>query len=546
MSTHKCNIAENRNLQLLFILIVCFFAFFLNNNVIPADLMESRNLATAQEMVREGNYLLPTMNGELRIAKPPLPTWVAAAVEHVIPGSLTAQRCAAGVMATMMIYFVYFLSVRLTKKRLFGFISALVLATCFNVVFMGRNATWDIYCHSFMLGAIYFMFISFERETKYWLYFILSGLFMGLSFLSKGPVSFYALLLPFIISYIIVYRPRLKGKISPLVVMIVITLIVSFIWVSYVYIFHKDMLLAVSHKESSSWIDHNVRPFYYYWQFPAEAGIWALFLISALIYFFVKKNIDIKKEYRFSVIFFLASLILLSLIPEKKTRYLLPILIPGAMVIASYLYNSIKGFDKKWEKIVFKINATIIAVVLLSIPIAMYILFFKESLLSLPIFVLITIISWSLCIYTLLSIFSKKQIKVENVIGTIIVSMIMIEALCLIPVGHMFINPERHSIRMLRNEQNVQTLPFYYNQNEQLRMELVYEVNKKIMPLDITNDSVITKNKPFVFISKIPIDEVFKGKNVTIEILDNYDNNWRKVNSKRYNTELVRQAAVIK
>ena len=58
------------------ITIVCLFAFFINNQIIPADLMESRNLATAQEMVRPGNYLIPTMNDELRLEKPPLPTWI--------------------------------------------------------------------------------------------------------------------------------------------------------------------------------------------------------------------------------------------------------------------------------------------------------------------------------------------------------------------------------------------------------------------------------------------------------------------------------------
>ncbi len=537
---------ESYSFHLLCIFMICFFAFFVNNEVIPADLMESRNLATAQEMVREGNYLLPTMNGELRIAKPPLPTWVAAGIEHIIPGSLIAQRCAAGVMATIMVFFIYFLSARLTGKKLIGFLSALVLATCFNIVFMGRNATWDIYCHSFMLGAIYFMVTGFERESNYWQCFMLSGLFMGLSFLGKGPVSFYALLLPFILSYIITYKPNVKKKIAPLAVMVIITLIVSFSWVLYIYMFHEDALLAVAQKESSSWISHNVRPFYYYWQFPAEAGIWALFLVTALIFFFVKKNAEMKKEYKFAVIWFLGSLILLSLIPEKKTRYLLPILIPGAMVIAMYLYNSIKNLSTKYEKIVFRANAIIIAIILIALPVALYILFFREDKISLPVLIITAIISWVLCIYIFSSIFDKRGIRVANIIGTIVITMIMIEGLCLIPVGHMFINPERHSIRMLRKNDKVQNLPFFYNKNEDLRMELVYEANKTIRPLDISNDSIISKNKPFVFVSKIPVDDVFRGKDVRIEFIDTFDNNWRKANTKRYNQELVRQVAIIR
>ena len=69
--------------------------------------MEARNLATAQEMVKNGNYLLPTMNGELRLEKPPLPTWIAAGIENFSPDNLVAQRAAAGLSATMLIVFLF-------------------------------------------------------------------------------------------------------------------------------------------------------------------------------------------------------------------------------------------------------------------------------------------------------------------------------------------------------------------------------------------------------------------------------------------------------
>lgn len=62
---------------------------------LPTDIMESRNIITAREMVSDGNWLVPTMNGELRLEKPPLPTWVAGGIEKVFPDSLSAQRAAA-------------------------------------------------------------------------------------------------------------------------------------------------------------------------------------------------------------------------------------------------------------------------------------------------------------------------------------------------------------------------------------------------------------------------------------------------------------------
>lgn len=149
---------QKNYIHYLFILVVCWFAFFVNNGSVYEDIMESRNLVTAHEMIEYDNWLVPTMNGELRLEKPPLPTWVAAGIEYLQPDNISLQRAAAGIMATMMAFFLYFLALALSGNRLLALLSALVLATSFNVIMAGRVATWDIYCHSFMLGAIFFFY----------------------------------------------------------------------------------------------------------------------------------------------------------------------------------------------------------------------------------------------------------------------------------------------------------------------------------------------------------------------------------------------------
>ena len=113
------------------------------------------------------------MNGELRLEKPPLPTWVAAGIEYLQPDNISLQRAAAGIMATLMAFFLYFFASALSGNRLLGLLSALVLTTSFNVIMAGRVATWDIYCHSFMLGAIFSSIKNKERAERVGL--ILSG-----------------------------------------------------------------------------------------------------------------------------------------------------------------------------------------------------------------------------------------------------------------------------------------------------------------------------------------------------------------------------------
>lgn len=539
-------IEKNTLFYLVVISVVCFFAFFTHNTAIPADYMESRNLATAQEMVREGNYLIPSMNGELRLEKPPLPTWIAAGVEHIIPGQLAVQRAMSGLSATFMVFFLFFLVSYLTKNKNIGLVAALICASCYNVIMMGRNVTWDIYCHSFMLMAIFFLAKALMEDGRQWKNFLLSGVLMGLSFLSKGPVSFFALLLPFIIAFIWVYRPRIKNKVLPLLIAILIILAISFWWYGYIWLFHQDMLLSITEKEATSWIDHNVRPFYYYWQFPVEGGIWAVFWVTAIVYFFIQyRKEKMSKVYIFSMIWMISSLVFLSIVPEKKTRYLLPMLIPGSIVIAFYLFYMTKDKIVRWEKIVFKVNSGLIAVILLVLPVLMYFFFVKKEFISFSLYIIISVLFIVVGLYLLAGIYGNKM-QVQKVFTSAILTMIIVEGLCMIPVGRTFVNEDRHSIRMLRDEPKVKNLPFYHNIDDFLRMEIVYEADKTIRPLDLMNDSAVYSKIPFVLVSVAPADSILKGKNVEIEYIDTFDNNWRKRDSKRYNKELVSHVAIIK
>lgn len=535
---------ENRYLHYAMLAITCLFAFFVNTKVIPANLMESRNLASAQEMVREGNYMTPTMNAEARLENPPLPTWIAAGLEHLSEDNLKAQRYMSGAIATLMVVFLYLLVVEMTRSRGLAILSALILATSFNVVLTGRTAAWDIYCHSFMLGAIYFLVRAFQREGKRWGDFILAGLFLGLSFLSKGPVALYAMLLPFVIGWIRIMKPKIEGKWSPFTVMLVVAVAVSFWWYGYNLIFNNEAMLSAMQRESSNWLSHNVRSFWYYWKFPAEAGIWTTFFVTAIIAFFTFNRGRYAKEYKFAMIWLLASLLLLSIVPEKKTRYLLPTLIPGAIIIGTYFYNSIIYLRTRAERVLFRVNATIIATIIAAIPILLYILLYKEGKMSTIIVVATAVISWGNVIYILRSTYGRILIP-RNIFYSIVGVVVMVEAICLIPIGKLLINDDRESIRGLREDVRVSELPFYHSADELIRAELIYETNRTIRPIDINNHREIEQQLPLVYVSKVPLDSAIVN-NYDVELIGEYDNNWRKTESRRYNWDLVRQVAIVR
>ena len=198
-----------RSWQAFVIVLMSVFAFFINNEVITPDIMEARNIVTAREMVDDGHWLVPTMNGELRLEKPPLPTWLTAVAQMVSPDNLALQRGMAGAAGVLLVIFFYLTVKLVVDDRRHAFLSTAILMTCYNIVLMGRTATWDIYCHAFMMCGIYFLLRALKDDGRQWGDFTLAGLAMGLSFMSKGPVSFFGLLLPMLLALVATYRPKM-------------------------------------------------------------------------------------------------------------------------------------------------------------------------------------------------------------------------------------------------------------------------------------------------------------------------------------------------
>lgn len=97
--------AARHHRDALLLALLCFIAFFVNSGALRPDIMETRNLETAREIVESGDWMVPRMNGEYRLEKPPLPTWIAAAVESVAPDCLPAQRAMSGLAGVMLVVF---------------------------------------------------------------------------------------------------------------------------------------------------------------------------------------------------------------------------------------------------------------------------------------------------------------------------------------------------------------------------------------------------------------------------------------------------------
>lgn len=532
--------------SLLIILIVSVFTLFLHNSVIPANLMEARNLATAQEMVRTGNYLIPTMNGELRLEKPPLPTWISAVVEKAKPENIAAQRRVTALVTLLMAFALYMMVFQFTNDQRMALMSALVLVTSYNVIMNGRTATWDIYCHAFMLLAIGCMLRGFELHGSQWGRFAWAGIWMGLAFMAKGPVAFFALLLPAVISYAVVRRPKLDGKQLPLLLMIFLCLAVAGWWPLYIALSHADAGTSAMAQESAAWMNRHVRPFWYYWHFPDESGIWALCWVSSIIFYFKDNRPQFRRFNAFILLWNVLIWLCLSLVPEKKTRYLLPALIPGSVMVAFYFWHSMKSLANKWEKNLFRLNGWLVIVIAVLLPVAMFILFVRPHAMGWALFIFVLVACWAAAWFIFRGLYGWQGIQPHRLFIANVFIMTVFTATCFAPAGRLFLNEQRQSIRALKNVPEAAGMPFLHPQEEPVRMELVYEANHTILSIDLKDENAVRQAAPFVLVSTEPADSLLRDMPVSIRQIGVYDNNWRKPSSHKYNPALVQRAAVIR
>lgn len=536
---------EKRHIQLL--LLTCIAIFFVNLDAIYVNIMEARNFITAREMLQDGNWILTTINGEARYQKPPLPTWLTAFSASLFGlKSLFALRLPAALVTLLLVFYSYKLSLKLDQNKSYAFISSLILATSFYIVFAGRNGQWDIFTHAFMMASIYQLYLLFTKENKNYQYALIAGLFFGLSFMSKGPVSFYALLLPFLIAFGIVYKfKNLRSKIIPIILFLIIGSILSSWWFLYTYTYDPQAFIKITQKETGNWGSYNIRPFYYYWSFFMQSGVWTIPAFIGLLYPYLKNKVSNKKGYTFTILWTLIAVILLSIIPEKKSRYLLPTLIPLALntgFYIEYLFLKFSQIKNKKETIPVYFNFGLIAAIGLVFPIGAYFIL-KDSLTENWIWY--GLLSISLFSIGFLIIRFLKMKNIKNVFYLTILFIVSIILFGMPMAKSLAINPEYNSLKNLNTWQAETNNEVY--EFSGFCPEMIWAYGKPIKVL--TKNKVTTFPKEIHFGVLVSEDQekqfINNFRDYSIEKIIRYDMNSNPPGSKSHRLRLWRDLYLV-
>ncbi len=291
-----------------------------------------RYAEVAREMIRSGEWVVPHLNGEVYIDKPPLLFWLIA-IPASLYGSVTPliarwPSTFAGWMGVIILF--------LWGKRIYGtirsgFIAGGILLSSYQYFFQARLPKTDVLLCLFILLSLYFFYLgygAFGRKRS--LLYGLSFFSMGLGVLTKGPFG----LLPLMIlsAFLIKERQWRLLICKEFILGYVILMLTVFPWV-FLFIHRVGLEKSITLVKETDILTRQAPVYYYFVQIWGQFFPWSV-LLPFLFFYLWKERVNIwhSKE-SFFFIWFILIFVLLTSFRYRTSRYLLPALPPLALMI---------------------------------------------------------------------------------------------------------------------------------------------------------------------------------------------------------------------
>jgi 4-amino-4-deoxy-L-arabinose transferase-like glycosyltransferase len=184
-------VALSRTRIVLLLGVFCLVVFLAGLGATPlTDRDEGEYGASVAEMVRTGDYLTPRLNGRTYFEKPILTFWLIAASYHVFGHNEFSVRLPSAVCAVLLVLLTFLFAARVAGERV-GLWAAVCLTLCLGTLMIGRTVLTDMPLTLFTTASLFSFFWAVRRPEKraarWW--YVLAFAFLGLAFLTKGPVA---------------------------------------------------------------------------------------------------------------------------------------------------------------------------------------------------------------------------------------------------------------------------------------------------------------------------------------------------------------------
>ncbi|MCA1980564.1 MAG: glycosyltransferase family 39 protein [Calditerrivibrio sp.] len=489
---------------------IIFFAISIsitNQFVTLFETTEARYAEIGREMLVSGDFIEPRLNGIKHFHKPPLTYWAIAAGLKVFGINNFGARF-FGALASLITLIFTFKTTKFFVSDEEREFPVYILASSFLFIAVSKIVATDIYLTMFTIITQYFYFNQIYGKRSVY-NSICIGIFMGLGFLTKGPIIFIFTILPYFVLKIFLQEFRKVFDIKSILLATLSFTIISLPW--YIMVIHKNPeLLNYFFKVQT--VDrvatdrfHRSKPFYFFF-----VVIFTTFL--PYIFYVVRGIIDLKKldkKVWVLLTFIAVPFIVFNLSTSKLATYILPFY-PLMSVLGYLLFN--RYFDIKSFRIFLYF------MILLTIFSPSVILFYEDLKENFLLMFIISIVALSFLLYLM------KIKDIRKIILTLSIFFISVMSLSYFVIASIEkdingyynmsstmnrIDPDK-KIKTLVYNNTIPSLSFYRNSLVVMsygkERETQFEDNNMYKEYYLTNDDEIKKfieiNKEFFLVTK--------------------------------------------
>ena len=341
---------------LLTILGLVFFLPYLGS-VHLFDWDEINFAESSREMLVSKNFFQVQINYEPFMEKPPLFFWLQSISMSIFGVTEFAARFPNAIFGVLTMLTLFKIG-RALRSEKFGFIWALIYFGSFLPNLYYKSGIIDPVFNYFIFVSIYYLIrlINVNKGKEQNRFAVLSGLFVGLAIITKGPVGLLLLGLAFLV-YWAINRFKIVGSLKSIFIFIATIFAVSFLWFGYELIQNGPWFIVEFVKYQMDLFTTPVaghsQPFYYHFVV-VLIGCFPLSII-AIPRFFNKKEqdtfdpMDIGFEKWMKILFWVV-MILFSISTTKIVHYSSMAYLPLSYLAATYLFklHERKLEVKKW------------------------------------------------------------------------------------------------------------------------------------------------------------------------------------------------------
>jgi 4-amino-4-deoxy-L-arabinose transferase-like glycosyltransferase len=340
-------------LPLLLLAALTFFAGLGRGAITDSD--EAFYAEASREMVASGDWLTPYYNYETRFQKPIAYYWLTSATYLITGASEFGARVWAA-FAGVGLVLVTAAAGRRWYDESTGFLAGAIVATNFGYFSIGRMALPDLPLTFCMTLSIWAAFVStLEQERSPLKFVMLAAIGLGLGFLMKGPVGVIVPLLV-IIPVLMLERRSIALEPAEIVLGFLVMMLIALPWYGVMWATHgnaylQSFFVGDNFERFATDRFNDPRPWWFY--LPVVAGgllPWTPLALTWLgpITQFVRGRRAIGTIDLRLLMWAIFPLAFYSLSVGKQPRYVLPVLPPLALLLASSIVERTqewRGFD---------------------------------------------------------------------------------------------------------------------------------------------------------------------------------------------------------